>query len=125
MAEGGGGARAAEEGHALQGGHVWQGACVARGVCVAGGMCSGGACMVGGCMVWGMCGGVVMHSRGHVWWAGVACMAAEMATAAEIRIGFRNEYFPAAFPADDLHILKFSQEFLQNFLQNFPLKMHF
>ena len=48
-------------------GHTWQGACMAGGVHGRGGMCGRGACMVGG----------------HVLTGGCACMAGEMATAAD------------------------------------------
>ena len=68
-------------GHARWGACMVAGMCVVVGVCVVGGMPGRGVCMAGG-----------MHGRGHafqghVWWGDVhgggACVAGEMATAAD------------------------------------------
>ena len=70
--------------HSVHRGHAWQGACVTwgyawwghtwqEGVCVGGGHAWQGARMVGG-----------KHGRwGYAWRGGGACMAGEMATAAD------------------------------------------
>ena len=65
-------------------GHAWQGACMVGGVHGSGWHAWQGACMAGG-HVWqgGMRGRRGVHGRGVGVAGGYACMAGEMATAAD------------------------------------------